>query len=75
VLQEACESLSVHNLGKMPMSSKAIITHRKILPSVESFQKDLGLVHLVVDGEQGEQHLLTSTEVGRLAGLPVKASA
>jgi hypothetical protein len=46
------------------------IAHRKTLPSVESFQKDLGLVHLVADGEQGEQHLLTSTEVGRLAGLP-----
>lgn len=52
------------------MSSKAIIPHRKNLPSIESFQKDLGLVRLVADGEQGEQHLLTSTEVGRLAGLP-----
>jgi hypothetical protein len=52
------------------MSSKAIIPHRRTLPSVESFQEDLGLVRLVADGEQGEQHLLTSTEVGRLAGLP-----
>jgi hypothetical protein len=66
----ACESLTVHNTGKMPISSKAIIPHRKTLPTVTSFQTDLGLVRVLASKEHGDQHFLTSTEVGRLAGLP-----
>jgi hypothetical protein len=57
------------------MSSKAIIPHRKTLPAVESFQSDLGLVReLAEDGQTKPSHLLTSTEVGRLARLPGKWS-
>jgi hypothetical protein len=52
------------------MSSKVIIPHRKSLPIVTRFQTDLGLVRVVAIEVQGDQHLLTATEVGRLAGLP-----
>jgi hypothetical protein len=53
------------------MSSKAIIPHRKTLPSVADFQTDLGLVHRVKeDGQDEPAHALSSTEVGRLARLP-----
>jgi hypothetical protein len=53
------------------MSSKAIIPHRKTLPTVADFQTDLGLVHRVKeDGQDEPAHALSSTEVGRLAGLP-----
>lgn len=39
------------------------------LPRVHDFQEQLGLVR-AIRAKDGVQHLLTSTEVGRQAGLP-----